>query len=314
MKLFDWHCDTVTSCFDTQSLLTSNSFHFDTDRASKYFDRWFQVFAIYTSDDRSPECSWDYAQRVLAYFQNQVSSAADLTHIRSVHDFATAKHGCLSAVENGSILNNNPTRIYKLAQQNIAYVTLTWNGSNCLGSGCFSEDKRGLTVFGKKTVRDMCQLGILTDVSHLNEAGFWDVVNCVEDHPILASHSLSYSVCPHPRNLNDSQFEAVIKSNGLVGLNLCEAHLGKQSFDRFERHWYHFLTLGGETNVALGFDLDGTTLPNSWNGVEAACFLYEHLLAKGYSQTSIEKLFFENSHAFFMKTLTSRDKCIKIGT
>lgn len=112
---------------------------------------------------------------------------------------------------------------------------------------------------------------MLVDVSHLSEKGFWDMIELAEK-PVLASHSNSFSVCPHPRNLTDDQFRAICDLGGTAGLNLYVPFLTEQpraSFDDLRRHLDHFLELGGEGHIALGADLDGCDrLPTGFSGLD----------------------------------------------
>ena len=105
----------------------------------------------------------------------------------------------------------------------------------------------------------------------------------------------------HKRNLTDAQFSEIVRRGGLVGLNLCKAQLGEQSFAQFERHFAHFLDLGGENVLALGFDLDGTDLPNEWNGVAVSEALFAYLERRGYKNDLLLRVFFENARDFFQK-------------
>lgn len=84
--------------------------------------------------------------------------------------------------------------------------------------------------------------------------------------PFIASHSVSASIYPHARNLKDEQFAAIRQAGGLVGLNVCASQLGAQTFEQLERHFYHYLSLGGERVVAFGCDFDGTDVPEDWQG------------------------------------------------
>lgn len=309
MKLFDLHCDTATECEKRGLSLRSNSLHWDFDRACSLFTSSVQIAAIYIPDPTPEEDAWNDVQRVLSFLRRE-----DIPTVYTANDLLTRSHGILPAIENGKAIGRDLTRLSALASRGIVYITVTWNGSNALGNGCLSGDDAGLTAFGKEAVKEMHRVGILPDVSHLNPAGFWDVAELSSGHPLLASHSDSFAVCAHPRNLTDEQFSVIQKSGGLVGLNLCREHLGVHSFEQIERHLVHFWELDGCQTTALGMDLDGTELPCDWNGVEVAVRLYEYLLGKQYPETLIRALFFENSHAFFTKTLTSREKCIRIGT
>ncbi len=285
MKLFDWHCDTLTTCQEQGKPLLKNDLHIDIRRGGTLFEQWIQVMAVYVSDSLDENDAPSYVQRSVEYFKNNSRPLSNTSF--------------LLALENGKGIGSNIRNIELLAQQGFIYITLTWNGSNRLGHGCLSKAPDGLTPFGKEVVNTMYPYGILPDISHLNEAGSWDVLRLANGRPVLASHSLSASIHPHPRNISDSLFKQIRDSHGIVGLHLCGSHLGEQSFERFERHVSHFLSLDGERTVAIGLDLDGTDLPNEWDGIAVAPKLYQFLRAKDYSVTLLNRLFFENSYNFF---------------
>ena len=314
MRLFDWHCDTATVCESRGGSLLCNPYHWDIFRANELFEQWIQATALFVDDTLSCDDAWYYVKRMLSFVHQEMDCVSGVSQIRPTIGFDESRGGIFLGVENGSLLYNDLSRLEYLAQCGVIYITLTWNGQNPLGNGCLSSDKSGLTSFGKKAVKRMYDLGVLPDVSHLNEAGFWDVVACGEGEPVIATHSLSATVHAHPRNLSDDMFKAVRDSGGIVGLHLCENHLGEQTFEQLERHWYHFLMLDGIQTVALGMDLDGTSVRDDWRGIRVAPRFYEYLLRKGYKEKWIDELFFKNSFDFFTKTLTSNKKCIRIGT
>ena len=309
MKLFDLHCDTATECEKLNYSMQSNPLHWDFSRISTLSESSRQITAVYIPDETTEKDAWSYALRVFSFIRSQ-----NIPLISTADDLRFVPHGILLAVENGKLIGNDLSKLSHPSMHDVVYITLTWNGINRIGNGALSGKKDGLTPFGCEAVREMIRLGILPDVSHLNERGFWDVAELSEGYSLLASHSNSYTIHQHPRNVTDLQFTAIRDSGGLLGVNLCDAHLGKHSFGQLERHIDHFWSLGGEETVALGMDLDGTPIPSEWGGVEVACRLYEYFLMKGYPQELIDKLFFENSYSFFMKTLTRRKKCIRIGT
>jgi membrane dipeptidase len=140
----------------------------------------------------------------------------------------------------------------------------------------------------------MQRLGMLVDVSHLSDPGFWDVIEMAR-RPIMASHSNSRAICSHPRNLTDAQFTAIIKNRGIVGLNLCREFVGgREDLDALIAHLDHFLELGGEKTVALGGDLDGCTPIDGVSDVTGWSRLYERLLQKNYQESVVRNLFYNN--------------------
>ena len=143
--------------------------------------------------------------------------------------------------------------------------------------------------------RKLEALGMLADVSHLSDAGFWDVADTLSG-PFWASHSNSRSVFSRPRNLTDEQFTAIIDHNGVAGLNLYADFLGgAPDVDTVIAHLDHWLELGGARHIALGGDLDGcSALPAGFTGVESWPLLYEALLRRNTPEDLVRDLFFNN--------------------
>ena len=135
---------------------------------------------------------------------------------------------------------------------------------------------------------------MLVDVSHVSEKGFWDMIGLAEK-PVIASHSDSFAVCPHPRNLTDDQFRAIRNLGGTAGLNLYAPFLTqapRASFDDLRRHLDRFLELDGEGHIALGADLDGCDLlPEGFSGLDDYNRLGDFLKTTGYSDETIQNLF-----------------------
>src|SRR3970282_1880475 len=104
---------------------------------------------------------------------------------------------------------------YKLG---VRAMTLTWSLRNDLGDGILGSSDYGLTSFGKDVIKEMNRLGMIVDVSHLNERGFWDAINICEK-PLIASHSDCKALCRHPRNLSDDQIKAIAAKGGVIRIN-----------------------------------------------------------------------------------------------
>lgn len=307
MRLFDMHCDTLYECYQTQSQLDDNSLHIDL-RRGRAFDAWLQVFAVWMPDSWRGELAFSRCRDILQLAHKQAALYTKellLAKDTSAMDEAVSSRRCgaVLAVEGGAALAGKLEHIKELAEDGVKVMTLTWNGSNELGNGCLSGCAEGLTPFGKSAVKELENCHILVDVSHLNSRGFWDVAE-ISEKPFIASHSVSRQVHEHPRNLTDEQFSCIRDRGGLVGLNLCADQLGEQSFEQFERHLYHFLALDGEGTVGFGCDFDGTTLPDSWNGIAVMEELYNYLYHKNYDETCLRRLFFSNCYDFFHAALT----------
>lgn len=154
----------------------------------------------------------------------------------------------------------------------------------------------GLTDDGVRLVRKCNELKILIDLSHLNEAGFWDVARH-SSHPLVASHSNAHALCPHSRNLTDRQLHAIRDSDGMVGLNFAVAFLrydGRMDADtpvgRMLEHLDYLIEQLGEDRVGLGSDFDGAIVPAAIRDVSGLPVLREAMQARGYGGALMAKL------------------------
>jgi membrane dipeptidase len=198
------------------------------------------------------------------------------------------------SLEGGEILEGSVERLYELDRAlRLRMIALTWNYENEIGSPALSGSERGLKPFGLQLLSEMDAAGILADVSHLNEAGFWDVVERAELPPV-ASHSNLKSICDHPRNLTDRQARAIIERGGFIGVNfyprfLCET--AKADISDIVRHIDAIVQMGGVGCAGFGSDFDG--IEYSPEGVSnPSCFpaILDRLRILGYGERDIARI------------------------
>ncbi|WP_265499882.1 dipeptidase [Paracoccus beibuensis] len=158
----------------------------------------------------------------------------------------------------------------------------------------------GLTKAGHRLVRDCNALGIMLDLSHLNEAGFDDVAR-LSDAPLVASHSCVHAICPSSRNLTDRQLRQIADSGGLVGLNFASSFLrpdGRrlplEDLDVMLRHLDHLIGILGEDGVALGSDFDGALMPQDLDHAAALPALIAAMARHGYGDALVAKIAHQN--------------------
>lgn len=158
----------------------------------------------------------------------------------------------------------------------------------------------GLTHDGIRLVKKCNEMGIMIDLSHLNEAGFWDVAR-ISDAPLVATHSNAYAICPHARNLTDEQLHAIAKSGGMVGLNFATAFLRPDgqmkpdvAIEIMLQHLDHLMGILGEDGVGIGTDFDGALVPDVIGDVAGLVHLRAAMRDHGYSDALIAKLANEN--------------------
>jgi membrane dipeptidase len=167
----------------------------------------------------------------------------------------------------------------------------------------------GLTDTGKDLVRLCNELGILIDLSHMNQAGFEDVA-ALSDAPLVATHSNAHALSASPRNLTDRQLAQIRETGGLAGLNFATFYLradGRASpemgWDELLRHTDHLIEHLGEDHVGLGSDFDGCIVPKPIGDVTGVQKLFEAFRDHGYDEALIAKLARDNWLACLERSL-----------
>ncbi|MDO4788299.1 MAG: membrane dipeptidase [Johnsonella sp.] len=179
----------------------------------------------------------------------------------------------------------------------LRHASLTWNEENALATGVRGDEERGLTGLGREAVRKLNTLGVILDVSHLNERSFWDLADA-SDRPFIASHSNCAALCPHKRNLKDEQIREIGKRGGLVGLNsycsFIHSEKEKQNPEGLARHAARIADLIGPEHLVFGFDFcDFLDHEEGTKGLEDAGEAY-HMLSSlenlGFSKKELEMI------------------------
>lgn len=313
ISLFDAHCDTLSRNisprhpFYAGGSLRHNSGHLDLERLHIAFAPSAQFFAVFDSwdDEKSRKVKSLYTSFQVQYalFTRTMEENADLVQpCRRLEEAERAnklgKTAAFLSVEGAELLDCDEGKLADAWEKGVRMVNLTWNFENALSGSNAEAPEKGLTARGRAFVCKMQQLGMIVDVSHLSDPGFWDVAELSQAAgvPFIASHSNARALCPHKRNLTDEQFTAIIKSRGVAGLNLCDKFLAEEAptLDDAVAHIEHFLSLGGEENVAIGGDWDGCDLCPGVEGITDMGLLYERLLRLNYSETLVQAIFYNN--------------------
>lgn len=297
---FDAHCDTISACTLDGRSLRKNPGHLDLERLSVY-PRSAQVFALFADRDAFPAGTlMEHCRRMHEVFRQELSKNADiLSFCPGGKGIQTAtedrKIAALLSIEGGELLNCDPANLALAKGWGVRCINLTWNHANALAGSHMDDPEKGLTDRGRAWVQEAQRLDILTDVSHLSDRAFWDLVD-ITTKPILATHSNSRAVCPHTRNLTDDMFRALCESGGVAGINFYAPFVGgAHAMEDLVRHVDHFMDLGGAKHIALGGDLDGCdTLTGGMRGVEDLPRLWDTLKAHGYDDATLEDIFYNN--------------------
>lgn len=313
------HCDTAGECYNRKIPLFSNDLHIDLCKG-EHLDEWCQFFAVWIPDNIRGKEAHDYFENVLLNLKNEISQNSDKIQLyqglsKEKEEHKSLKCTAFLAVEGGSPFACEGGA-YIAKEHDVKLITLTWNGENELGFGCQTGSDSGLKAAGKSLLRDMRELKIAADVSHLNRAGFYDAIS--SGAAVIASHSDCESVLLKTRkdsedkffscrrSLNDEQIKLLIECRGLIGINFCRSFLGDNGDDGFEavyRHMAHILDLGGENVLAIGSDFDGCEINPCLAGVDKMPDLEAFLREKGMAGDLIDKIFFKNADNFFKNIL-----------
>lgn len=304
MNYFDLHCDTISECSNNKVSLFRNSLQLSVERGNEITD-WVQVYAIWMDDELNDEAAYAYFNEVYHYFLREMEQGKEvITFCTSSKDLKqilqTGKRAAYLSIEGSRALGGKLERVKEFYDKGVRMMTLTWNGKTAVADGCMVEQPSGLTSFGREVVKKMNEVGMIVDVSHLSEQGFWDVVS-ISEKPFVATHSNSKAVCNHPRNLTDEQFKVIIERKGLVGMNFYPLFINgtyEAEIEELLAHIDHFLELGGEDIIAMGSDFDGAKMSNHMEGIQDVTYLYK-LLIKYYGQEKADKFYFKNALRFF---------------
>lgn len=337
--IIDMHCDTISEIHHRRGKkeeacrLEENALHIDARRL-KDSGYLLQCFALFVSLEgcgaiqgqgerqpvRKPDLAWAEVRELYRVYRQELENCSNLLQsVGSTKDLEqcrrTGKVGALLTVEEGGVCGGSLERLEELYDMGVRMLTLTWNFPNELGhpninaleirrgyQSLFQPDPvHGLTDRGRAFVGRMEELGMLVDVSHLSDKGFWDVAETC-GRPFVASHSNARAVCPCVRNLTDKMIRVLADRGGVMGLNFCADFLrtvpeGEKNPGRLEdvaAHARHIFRVGGEDCLGLGSDFDGIDTNEALPGAQSMGKLWEALKQSGFTERQLDKVFYAN--------------------
>jgi membrane dipeptidase len=230
-----------------------------------------------------------------------VTTASEIEQARQDGAFAILLH-----IEGAEAIGPDLAELEALYKQGLRSLGPVWSRPNIFGHGVpfafpsSPDTGPGLTPIGFDLIRACNRLGVLIDLSHLNERGFWDVAR-TSTAPLVATHTCVHALCPSARNLTDRQLDAIRASDGLVGLNLCVNDLRPDArrnadtgIDTVVRHFTYLVDRLGIDRVALGSDFDGAAIPAAIGDASGLPNLIAALRAHGFDEPSLNKIAHEN--------------------
>ena len=307
IPVFDLHCDTALALVehgsDKSNSLRCNKLHIDLERASR-LGGYCQCFACFTTPfmqewfGHSPVAVFE---QELAAIRKGIDENPDLIAVAGSSDEVerNREQGLMSAIltiEGPAGFNFAVERLEDLYKTGFRITSLGWNEKNPLTGS--HKTGNGLTDQGREFVKEAQRLGMLIDVSHISDEGFWDIME-ITQAPVIATHSNSRAVCGNSRNLTDDMFRAIVKTGGVAGFNQCAPFVGENApnLDTICDHILHFLELDPTgTHIALGGDLDGCDeLPAGFDGVQSYPAMAQRLLERGVEEGMIRNIFWNNA-------------------
>ena len=297
--LFDAHCDTISKLYDQKKSLSQNDLHIDFSKM-KNFGGVIQVFALWLDDFFAYNMPLKKTLILIDKYYREIEKNG-ITHIENKKELdniiAANGIGSMLAVEGGEAIEGNIEYLRILYKLGVRLMTLSWNRRNQIADGLDEKDsKNGLSNFGRQVVAEMNRLGMVIDLSHSNETTFYDVMELTAA-PVVASHSNAFSICPHKRNLTDEQIKALIKNEGVAGINLCADFISEKNAQISDviAHIEHFMELGASKNIGFGADFDGVdTLPEGIGGIQDMHKIINELLKLNYPQEMVDGILYKN--------------------
>lgn len=324
MKYIDLHCDTLMPfAADDNFNLYENKNMIDLQKLQKG-DCMAQFFAMFmvNPEDWKKEMKtellddWEYMRRLKTGLDKMLREHGDLIAFAgNAEDMdrnrAEGKISAFLTIEDGRPVDGKIENLQRVYDMGVRLISLTWNYENSIGYPNSRDPKAmklGLKPFGKEAVERMNELGILVDVSHLSDGGFYDVA-AISRKPFVASHSNCRAVCPHPRNLTDEMIRILAEKGGVAGLNFCPPFLDPSEKDAVSKvdymvaHIRHLENKGGIESVAIGTDFDGIGGPLELSDASMMPLLFDRLRKEGYKEDKIEKIAWKNAERVIRETL-----------
>lgn len=321
MKVIDMHCDTIAEIYEDHKRggrmnIRRNSLHLDLERM-RAGDYGMQNFALFTSIQREKE-PFLHTMELLDTFYQEMEAHQDLIGIvKSYQDMENNwKEGKMSAmltIEEGGACQGSLAALRDFYRLGVRMMTLTWNFPNELGypnrviyegpeAGMHKPDaEHGLTETGIAFVEEMERLGMIIDISHLNDGGIRDVFRYTKK-PFVASHSNARALCGIARNLTDEMIRELAERGGVAGINYCAAFLGgwENGEPKVSRiadmvaHMKHMKMIGGIGCIGLGSDFDGIVGKLEIGGADMVPYLEAAMRREGFTASEIEAVFHKN--------------------
>ncbi len=322
MKVVDMHCDTIAAIWyskqtDMPFSLQKNSLHMDIEKMKKG-NYLLQNFAMFVNLGNEMDPFETVMQLIDVFYQEIEKYPEDIGVVKTYQDIEKNKEmnriSALLTIEEGGVCKGNLAYLRNLYRLGARMMTLTWNYENELAYPnnvpgdsdtvypFLPNTEKGLKERGFEFLEEMERLGIIVDVSHLSDAGFYDVVAHTRK-PFVASHSNARALCGHCRNLEDDMIKKLADRGGVIGLNYCAGFLMdkkrkedvcKSTVDLLAKHARYLANVGGIGCIGLGSDFDGISGELELSDCSKMELLEAELKKQGFHESEIEAIFYKN--------------------
>lgn len=315
MEYIDMHCDTLMKAYLTRKKTVGRlgKCMVDLEKLEQggCTAQFFAIFMLpmrlkaklgflLPGDDTYIEKLHGIMMNTLRAYPERIAMARNAAELDA--NRAEGKLSAFLTLEDGRAVDGKMDKLEAFYEKGIRLISLTWNAENCFGAPN-SDDAAvmaaGLTDFGREAVRRMNELGMLVDVSHLSDGGFWDVA-AIAERPFVASHSNCRGLSPHRRNLTDEMIRMLGEKGGVAGLNFGPEFLNADLADKHSRagllaaHARHMAKVGGVECVGIGSDFDGISGEMEISGADKMELLFGALAKAGFTDDEIELIAHKN--------------------
>ena len=309
--IFDAHSDLPTLIYDERRKGR-------TGVLEESFDRFFEpgikarVMAIWTRPERRGDAT-TYGLEVLNALRKDIDESENFELVTTTGEMektiGEGRTALWLGMEGGEPIGSSLDLLEVFHRLGLRVLTLTWSLRNAIGDGVFERTGGGLTNFGVEVVGKAEELGIVIDLSHINEAGFWDTLD-VTAFPVIASHSNARKLCDNPRNLTDDQILAIAERGGVIGAVAIPSFVDRErpTLGKYVEHIVYMVELAGYRHVGLGFDFV-YYLPG-WSGRSVEGFEDEskipdliRTLEERLSEKEVKAIAFKNFERVFKRVV-----------
>lgn len=330
MKVVDMHCDTISEILKEQRKgrnleLRSNDLNVDIEKMKKG-DYLLQNFAMFVNLKKVKNPLEECLSLIDCFYKelekNKDSIDLALNYDDIIRNNENDKISALLTIEEGGVSCSSLANLRIFHRLGVRMITLTWNYINGIGypNICsYNDDKQntripnekdGLTPFGIEFIKEMERLNMIIDVSHLSDAGFYDVLKYTKN-PFVASHSNARGLTNHNRNMSDNMILKLASRGGVMGINFAGEFLEESNSEGVVRskisnmvkHIKYIANLAGVDCIGLGSDFDGIDQDLELDNASKMSLLESGLRKDGFSENDIEKIFYKNVLRIYKEVL-----------